>query len=1289
MRTLGGSGSVTLASPSLPLSVGAIALNASTNISLTLNVPSTVTRFSLTENGSLQDTSGSTYNFSAAELVNVSTYSLSVSPSSLTFAAQNVGTTSSPQTITVANTGNQPIAISSIAISGTNTADFGFATNSCPASLSAAATCSLGVTFSPTALGTRTAAVTVTDNATGSPQTVSLTGSSTNGPPAISISPAALTFSAQNIGTTSPSQTINVTNTGTQPISFSSIALAGANPADFALASNACGSSLAVGLSCALGVTFSPTAAGTRTAAVNFTDNVTGSPQSVSLSGVALGSTSISVNPTSLTFPTQNTGTTSAAQTVTINNTGNQPVTISSITLTGANAGDYALATNTCPSSLAVAGTCSLTVKFSPTAGGTRTAAVTITDNATGSPQSVTLTGTGQVPATTINVTPSALTFATQNTGTTSAAQTVTISNTGNQSVTISSIALTGTNAGDYALVANNCPSSLAVSANCSFGVTFSPTASGPRSAAVAITDNANGSPQSVTLTGTGLVTSTSISVSPSVLTYPTQNTGTTSAAQTVTISNTGNQPVAISSFALSGTNAGDYALVANNCPSSLAVSANCSFGVTFSPTAAGTRSAAVSISDNATGSPQSVTLTGTGQVPTTTINVSPATLTFSTQFTGTTSSAQTVTISNTGNQGVAISSVTLSGTNAADYALVANNCPSSLAVGANCSFGVTFSPTAAGTRTAAVTITDNASGSPQLVTLTGVGQVTNISLSISPTSLTFATQITHTTSSAQTVTISNVGNQPVTISSIALTGANAGDYAFTGNTCPASLAVSGSCLLSLTFTPTAAGTRSAAVTITDNANGSPQSVALTGTGQAPTTTISLAPTALTFSLQFTGTTSAAQTVTVTNTGNQPVTFTSVALAGTNASDFALASNTCTSTLAVSANCSFSVTFSPTAAGARTASVNLTDNASGSPQSVPLSGTGQVQTTTISLAPTALTFSSQFTGTTSAAQTVTVTNTGNQPVTFTSVALSGANAGDFALASNTCTATLAVSANCSFSVTFSPTAAGARAASVNLTDNASGSPQSVPLSGTGQAQTTTITLNPASLTFSTQITSTTSAAQTVTVSNTGNQPVTFTSVALAGTNAGDFALASNSCTATLAVSANCSFSVTFTPTAAGARTASVNLTDNASGSPQSVPLSGTGQVQTTTITVNPTSVTFNAQNVGSTSASQSVTIANTGNQTVTFSSFALAGANPGDYTINSNSCGTSLAVGNNCSFSITFTPTTAGPRTASVTITDNAASSPQSVTLSGTGQNVTTTITHHAHLAHFPGYQCG
>jgi hypothetical protein len=154
------------------------------------------------------------------------------------------------------------------------------------------------------------------------------------------------------------------------------------------------------------------------------------------------------------------------------------------------------------------------------------------------------------------------------------------------------------------------------------------------------------------------------------------------------------------------------------------------------------------------------------------------------------------------------------------------NNCGSTVNPGASCALSVTFKPTTIGPLTGSISITDNAPGSPQTVTLKGTGT----SVQLTPQNTNFGTQPVGTTSLAKTITLSNKGHVTVNITSIAITGVNAGDFSQT-NTCGTSVASGASCFIKVKFKPTVTGTRSAMVSVTDNGGGSPQKVGLTGTG--------------------------------------------------------------------------------------------------------------------------------------------------------------------------------------------------------------------------------------------------------------------------------------------------------------------------------------------------------------------------------------------------------------------------------------------------------------------------
>jgi len=210
-----------------------------------------------------------------------------------------------------------------------------------------------------------------------------------------------------------------------------------------------------------------------------------------------------------------------------------------------------------------------------------------------------------------------------------------------------------------------------------------------------------------------------------------------------------------------------------------------------------------------------------------------------------------------------------------------------------------------------------------------------------------------------------------------------------------------------------------------------------------------------------------------------------------------------------------------------------------------------------------------------------------------------------------------------------------------------------------------VVLNPTSLTFASQLLAVASATQSVTLTNNGPGNVVVSSISITGTNSGDFSQ-TNTC-GTVAQGNTCTITVTFTPTAVGSRVASVSITDNATGSPQSIPLTGTAVVPTLT----PASIVFGNGLVGSSvSASQAATLTNPSSVSLSISSITISGAVDAqgftDFT-QVNNCGASLAGGNSCTITVTFTPHLLSALAATLTVAHNAGNSPQTVALTGTG----------------------
>ena len=429
----------------------------------------------------------------------------------------------------------------------------------------------------------------------------------------------------------------------------------------------------------------------------------------------------VSFSPPTLTFPGTNIAVTSPLSTLTLANFGNAALNVASITVSAAFAQKPSGGTDCAASTVLASGaSCQIAIAFIPTVAGAITGTLTLGDNSlnhSSATQAVSLAGTGVSGTPAANLNPTSLTFASQTVGTSSAPQTVTLSNSGTAALNISNLSLGGSNASDF-LFTTTCQSVLATSASCTITVTFKPMLSGTRTASISVLDTALSSPQTLTLTGTGVGGATP-SLNVAQLQFGSQVLSTAAAGQTVTLSNSGTSTLSIYGVALSGVNAADFWLMATTCGTTLAASASCTITVQFLPLAIGTRSAALLVSNSSGNASLSAALTGIGIMPA--LSVSPATPTFMSEYVGVSASPVSIVVANPVNYPVSIASIVLSGTNVGDFTLSSNSCSATLTAN-SCTLGITFTPQATGARTATLTITNTGSTPALTVPLSAAG---------------------------------------------------------------------------------------------------------------------------------------------------------------------------------------------------------------------------------------------------------------------------------------------------------------------------------------------------------------------------------------------------------------------------------------------------------------------------------------------------------------------------------------------------------------------------------------
>jgi hypothetical protein len=402
------------------------------------------------------------------------------------------------------NAGTALLSITSI----TATGDFGF-TTSCPlapSTLAIGIACPINITFTPLTAAALTGSITIVSNAPGSPHTITLSGTGSAGAvPGISIVPAALTFAAQTINTTSGVQNVVVTNTGFATLTLSAVTVSGpfSRVVLGAVTPPDCKTSVAPAGTCQIGIVFAPTLVGTITGQVSITDNVVGTPHLITLSGTGtpVPVPVISVNG-AIAFGDQVINSTASVQTFAITNVGTAALSVSAITLTGTNANNFTLTGQSGCTTLAVSASCTLSIAFAPTTTGLKGAQINITSDAQNAAlvNTVILSGNGILaPRPLAELSATAVGYGNVIFGGATPNQIITLTNKGGLAMNIASIVVTG----DFIQV-NNCGISLASLASCTINILFTPLNQGNRIGEVIITTNAATSPDRVQVSGTG-----------------------------------------------------------------------------------------------------------------------------------------------------------------------------------------------------------------------------------------------------------------------------------------------------------------------------------------------------------------------------------------------------------------------------------------------------------------------------------------------------------------------------------------------------------------------------------------------------------------------------------------------------------------------------------------------------------------------------------------------------------------------------------------------------------------
>ena len=424
---------------------------------------------------------------------------------------------------------------------------------------------------------------------------------------------------------------------------------------------------------------------------------------------------------------------------------------------------------------------------------------------------------------------------------------------------------------------------------------------------------------------------------------------------------------------------------------------------------------------------------------------------------------------------------------------------------------------------------------------------------------------------------------------------------------------------------------------------------------------VGVKPASLSFGSVTVSTTSLAASVVVTNNGGQAV---SILQVSSSLPEFVVIGPATPITLGPHGSASLQVVFQPDAAKTFSGSIVFSTsrtNGSGT-QSISVSGTGTTassvsstssQSYLLSANASSMNFGNTPVGS-SVSQAITLTNTGTASVNLSQVAITGAG---FTVSGFTGAATLAAGQSFSLTVSFAPATAGSATGSLSFVSSATNSPTTISLSGNGVRPQ--ISVIPASVGFG-NVTVGVTNTQTLAISNPGTANLSITQASLVGTGFGSSGL-----TVPLSVppGGTAAITVSFTPASANSFSGNLTLVNNTLNSPLVIPLAGTGVSPVAQLTASPASLSFGSFTTG-TSGTQSVTLANTGNSSVSVSQISISGAG---FSATGFALPVTLAAGQSTYFSVTFAPTTTGSLSGNVTVTSNATNSPLAISLSGSG----------------------
>lgn len=1198
---------------------------------------------------------------------------LTITPTVQSFGTIAVGSTSADADFTVTNAGTAASGVVSASVSGS----FVITASDCSAALDPDATCTVSVQFAPSAAGAASGTLTVSASPGGSASSaLSGTGAGT---PDLTISNSPANFGSVTVGEASSAQTFTVTNTGGDAANVD-VSIGGANASDFTLGTEDCSGTLAANSSCSISVTFEPASSGIKAASLNVTADGTAGV-TAAMSGTGLDDAELVIAPSQRDFGSVPTGSSSSVLNFSITNVGDVAAGALDQNISGTDASQFVITASTCDAvPLAPNASCTVSVQFNASgAAGARSATLNVLGTPGGSVAGG-LSATVQ-PLGNIAISPTASDFGSVVVGQDSSSQTFTVTNTGGSATSALSVILSGTDADDFTLVAgsNGCQGTvLAAAGTCTIALTFGPNSGGSKAATLTVTAGTGGT-TSAALSGTGLGDA-DLTANPTGIDFGSVATAASSGSVAVTITNGGDVASGIPTAVIGGTNFSQFGIVSNGCTAALAPAGTCTINLRYSPTALGAHSGNLTVSASPGGSTV-ILLAGTGITPSALAFSGGSTAAFGSHIVGATTTASTLTITNSGAETSGAISASFVGADPTQFSLT-NNC-TTLATGATCTIAVRFTPTVpAGAKVAQLRVTGAPGGTITSGDLTGTAVD---KLTVAGTADFGDVRIGTTADQLYTFTQTNIGTEGATSGPLTITSTFGTPAQFSiiagSSTCddaPASttgLTPGSTCTVTVRFAPTGAtGARTGSLVVANAGTASTATVSLAGNALG---TLTPAPTTIAFADTVVGNATASQNFVFTNSSTSATA--ALTTVRTGSSDFLITADSCHGVSVAAANtCTISVLFQPASVGAKAGSITVSAGGGNTTQ-VTMSGNG-ISAAQVVVTPATFDFGSVQAQQNSGFQIFQVSNAGQQGVVDVSFSLASAvnfNIGNLAQGT-TCvsgTTDLTSAQTCDIAVRFSPPVNSHSTTPKTTTLNvsaATGGSDSSALTGTSTPQ---LTIVETSFNFGNDIIDgTATGAHRFTLTNGG---AVATSALSTVTVTGNFARVAsgqaNDCFGTaVAAGASCVLDVVFNAAGGnGAKTGTLTVSGAGGDVSVSAALSGNAQ--------NPASLTvadsfamgadnahdFGSMLLGAISGTATHTITNTGD--VPSSAPVVTNGNAADFDIVTNGCTAALSAGGTCQITTRFAPDNAGAQTAAIAITIDGVGADGAINLAGRG----------------------